>query len=121
MDNILIVGFTSLAWECWHQFPQTTKDEFLNFPIVDSDLLEALGLKFYGAKKVGSNSEHIQSLFMSQRLGYLSLKHKYFYYMQMLLLGVGKATDPTYIKYYIRSFPGALPNAVETYFKDKYI
>lgn len=49
---------------------------------------------------------------MSQRLGDLSLKDQYFCYMQKLLIQEGKDNDPTYIKYYIHSFPGTLPDAL---------
>ena len=38
--------------------------------------------------------------------------------MNKLLLSAGKAGDPSYIKYYLRSFPSSVPDAVEQYFKD---
>ena len=39
--------------------------------------------------------------------------------MQKLLIQAGKNKNPTYIKYCICSFPSALPDTVEQYFKDK--
>lgn len=38
--------------------------------------------------------------------------------MNELLISAGKANDPTYIKYYLRSFPGSVPDALEQYFED---
>ena len=38
--------------------------------------------------------------------------------MNKLLLSAGKVGDLAYIKYYLRSFPGSVPDAVEQYFKD---
>ena len=41
--------------------------------------------------------------------------------MQQLLISSGKSGDPAYLKHYIRSFPGHVPDAVEQYMKDKNI
>ena len=41
--------------------------------------------------------------------------------MQKLLIQSGKATDPAYLKHYLRSFLGHVPDAVEQYLKDKNI
>ena len=59
--------------------------------------------------------------FMSQRLCDLGHHEKYFYYMHKLIIESGKFVDPTYNKYYVKSFLGALPDFVEQYFKDKNI
>ena len=36
-----------------------------------------------------------------------------------MLIRAGKASDPTYLKHYLRSFPGHVQDAVEKYMKDK--
>ena len=41
--------------------------------------------------------------------------------MQNLLISAGKADDLAYLKHYLRSFPGHVPDAVEKYMKDKNI
>ena len=58
---------------------------------------------------------------MSARLCNLSQAEAYFCYMQKLLIQSGKATDPAYLKHYLRSFPGHVPDAVEQYLNDKNI
>ena len=58
---------------------------------------------------------------MSARLCDLSQAESYFCYMQKLLIQFGKANDPAYLKHYLRSFPGHVPDAVEKYMKDKNI
>lgn len=54
---------------------------------------------------------------MTQRLCDLNIHEQYYCYMN-LLLNAGKVGDHEYIKYYLRSFPGLVPDAVEQYFKD---
>jgi hypothetical protein len=39
--------------------------------------------------------------------------------MQKLIIELGKFVDPAYIKYYVRTFPRALLDSLEQYFKDK--
>ena len=41
--------------------------------------------------------------------------------MQKLLISSGKSGDPTYLKHYLRSFSGHVPDVVEQYMKDKHI
>ena len=65
------------------------------------------------------DADHLQSIYMFARLCDLSLADEYFCYMQKLLIRAGKASDPTYLKHYLRSFPGHVPDAVEKYMKDK--
>ena len=86
----------------------------------DQQILKALGKEFYGSEE-REDSKHIASLFMSARLCDLAQSEQYFCYMQQLLISSGKSGDPTYLKHYLRSFPGHVPNAVEQYMKDKKI
>ena len=58
---------------------------------------------------------------MSARLCDLSQSEQYFCYMQQLLISSGKSGDLAYLKHYLRSFPGHVPDAVEQYMKDKQI
>ena len=41
--------------------------------------------------------------------------------MQKLLIFSGNADKPAYLKHYLRSFPGHVPDAVEQHLKDKNI
>ena len=58
---------------------------------------------------------------MSARLCNISQVEADFCYMQKLLIQSSKATDPAYLKHYLRSFPGHVLDAVEQYLKDKNI
>ena len=78
----------------------------------DQQILKALGKQFHGDDQI-DDTEHLSSLFMSARLCNLSQAEAYFCYMQKLLIQSGKATDPAYLKHYLRSFPGHVPDAVE--------
>jgi hypothetical protein len=82
--------------------------------------LKALGNQFYGSK-VSLDVDHLSSLFMTQRLGNMALHKDYFCYMQKLIIQSGSMNNPAYIKYYIRSFLGALPDAIKKYLIDKNI
>jgi len=50
---------------------------------------------------------------MSQRLCALEDHEKYFCYMHKLLIEIGNVDDLSYLKYYLRSFPGSVPDAEE--------
>ena len=86
----------------------------------DQQILKALGKEFYGPDE-REDYEHLASLFMPARLCNLAQSEEYFYYMQQLLISSRKSGDPPYLKHYIRSFPGHVPDAVEQYMKDKNI
>ena len=92
----------------------------LNVDDADQQILQALGREFHGADD-HDESDHMDSLYISARLCDLSQAEAYFYYMQRLLIYLGKAGDPAYIKHYLRSFLGHVPDAVEKYMKDKNI
>ena len=92
----------------------------LNAVDADQQILQALGSQFHGADD-HDDSDHLDSLYMSARLCDLSQAESYFCYMQKLLIQSGKANDPAYLKHYLRSFPGHVPDAVEKYMKDKNI
>ena len=56
---------------------------------------------------------------MSHRLCDLEKHEQYFFYMQNLLITSSNADKPNYLKYYLRSFPGHVPDAVEKFIKYK--
>ena len=58
---------------------------------------------------------------MSPRLCDLSRSEEYFCYMQNLLVSSGKSSEVAYLKHYLRSFPGHVPDVVEQFLKDKRI
>ena len=58
---------------------------------------------------------------MSGRLCDLSKSEDYFCYMQNLLVSLGKSSELAYLKHYLRSFLGHVPDAVEQFLKDKHI
>ena len=116
----IIAGLSGLANEWWRWLPQETRNEMLYVEDVDQQILKALGKEFYGPNE-REDYEHLASLFMSARLCNLAHSEEYFCYMQQLLISSGKSGDPTYLKHYIRSFPGHVPDAMEQYMKDKNI
>jgi len=116
----LIAGFSGLAFEWWRWLLTETKQDILRAEDADVQLLKALSTQFYGSED-HQDPEHLASLFMSQRLCDLSQHEKYLCDMQRLLIESGHADDPSYLKYYLRSFPRAIPDSVEQFFKDKQI
>ena len=58
---------------------------------------------------------------MSARIYDLNKSEEYFCYMQKLLISFGNADKPAYLKHYLRSFPGHLPDAIEHHPKNKNI
>ena len=77
---------------------------------VDQQILKALGKEFYGFDEC-EDYEHLASLFMSARLYNLAQSEEYFCYMKQLLISSGKLGDPAYLKHYLISFPGHVPDA----------
>ena len=58
---------------------------------------------------------------MSSRIYDLNKSEEYFCYMKKLLISSGNADKLAYLKHYLRSFLGHVPNAVEQHLKDKKI
>ena len=116
--TLLVTGLTGLANEWWRWLPQRVRDDILNSDDADQQLLKSLATQFHGGDDE-DDADHLASLFMSTRLCNLSQVDEYFCYMQKLLIRAGKASDPAYLKHYLRSFPGHVPDAVEKYMKDK--
>ena len=116
----IIAGLSGLTNEWWRWLPQEAKNEMLSAEDADQQILRALGKEFHGADD-HDDFEHLASLFMSTRLCNLSQSGEYFCYMQRLLISSRKLSDPAYLKHYIRSFPGHVPNAMEQFMKDKKI
>jgi len=113
-----VAGFFGLAYEWWRWLPTETKHEILNAEDADMQVLQALSTQFYCSAD-HQDLEHLASIYMSQRLCDISMHEKYFCDIQRLLIESGHADDPSYLKYYLRSFPGAIPDSVEQFFKDK--
>lgn len=86
----------------------------------DTQVLQALGRELYGPDN-HQDLEHLRYMFLSQRLCNLALHEEYLCYMKYLLITSGKTDDPTYLKYYLHSFPSHVPDVVEQYFNDKQI
>ena len=97
------IFMTAQEWRRW--LPSKTKQDFLNAGDPDQQILKSLGAQFVGPKKK-HNSDHLGSLFMSKILCNLNLHEQYFYYMHKLLITSGNAGNPSYLKYYLRSFHG---------------
>ena len=116
----IIAGLSGLANEWWRWLPQEARNEMFSAEDADQQILKASGKEFYGSKE-REDSEHLASLFMSARLCDLAQSEQYFCYMQQLLISSGKSGDPAYLKHYLRSFLGHVPDAVEQYMKDKNI
>ena len=96
------------------------KYEILNAQDVDQQLLYALGKESYGPD-THEGYEHFASFFMFARICDLSKSEQYFCYMQNLLISSSKSGDHAYLKHYLKSFMGHVPNAVEQFLKDKHI
>ena len=92
----------------------------LNAGDADQQILTALGKEFYGPDE-NEDYEHLASLFMSTRICELNKSEEYFCYIQKLLISFGNADNPAYLKHYLRSFLGYVPDAVEQHLKDKNI
>ena len=92
----------------------------MNANDVDQQVLRALSKQFHGGDDQ-DDSDNLASLYMSARLCNLSKAEEYLFYMQIFLISSGKENDPAYLKHYLRSFPGHVPDAVEQYMKDKNI
>ena len=90
----------------------------LNARDADQQILTALDKEFYGPDE-NEDYEHIASLFMSARICDLNKSEEYFCYMKKLLISSGNADRPTYLKHYLRGFPGHVPDAIEKHLKDK--
>ena len=58
---------------------------------------------------------------MSARICDVNKSEEYFFYMKKLLISSGNVDKPTYLKHYLRSFLGHVPNVVEQHLKDKNI
>ena len=84
----------------------------MNATNADQQILRALSKQFHGGDDQ-DDSDHLASLYMSARLCNLSQAEEYFCYMQRLLISSEKANDPAYLKHYLRSFTGHVPDAVE--------
>ena len=115
---LLVTGLTGLANEWWRWLPQRVRDDILNSDDADQQLLKSLASQFHGGDDE-DDADHLSSLFMSARLCNLSQADEYFCYMQKLLIHSGKASDPAYLKHYLRSFPRHVLDVVEKYMKDK--
>ena len=113
----IIVGLSGLANEWWRWLPQEARNEMLSAEDADQQLLKALGKEIYGLDE-REDYEHLASLFMSTQLCNLAQSEEYFCYMQQLLSSSGKSGDLAYLKHYLRSFLGHVPNVVEQYMKD---
>ena len=96
------------------------KNSMLAARDADQQILKALIKQFYGEDN-GDMTDHYASLFMTAQLCNLSQAQQYFCYMQKLLISAGKANDPAYLKHYLRSFPGHVPDAVEKFMKDQHL
>ena len=116
--TLLITGLTGLANEWWRWLSQRERYEILNGEDADQQLLKALASQFHGGDDE-DDADHLQSIYMSARLCDLSQADEYFCYMQKLLIRAGKASDPAYLKHYLRSFPEHILDVVEQYMKDK--
>ena len=92
----------------------------LNVGDADQWILTTLGKEFYGHDE-NEDYEHLASLFMSSRICDLNKSEEYFCYMQKLLISFGNVDKPVYLKHYLRSFPGHVPDVVEQHIKDKSI
>ena len=116
----IVAGLSRLVNEWWRWLPREARNEMLSTEDIDQQILRDLGKEFYGSDE-REDSEHLASLFMSACLCDLSQSEQYFCYMQKLLISSGKSKDPAYLKHYLRSFPGHVPDTVEQYMKDKQI
>ena len=79
----------------------------LNAEDADQQILTALGKEFYGLNE-NEYYEHLASLFILARICDLNKSEEYFCYMQKMFISSGNADKPTYLKHYLRSFPGHL-------------
>ena len=120
LANHIVSGLSGLAAEWWKHLAQEAKDNMLRARDADQEILKALTREFYG-DDLDIEPEHYASLFMTARLCNLSQHQQYFCYMQKLLIYAGKANDSAYLKHYLRSFPGHVPDAVEKFMKDRKI
>ena len=117
---MIVVGFAGLVSDWWENLPANARNGMLFADDGDQQILKALGKKFHGEDEMDER-DHYASLFMTARLCNLAQVEEYFCYMQKLLIRAGKANDPAYLKHYLCSFPGHIPDAVEKYIKDKNI
>lgn len=92
----------------------------LNGADADQQILTALAKEFYGPNE-NEDYEHLASLFMSAKICDLNKSEEYFCYMQKLLISSGNVDKPAYLKHYLGSFPGHIPDAVEQHLKEKSI
>jgi hypothetical protein len=84
---ILITScFICLAWDWWRWLLIETKEEILNSPTIDSNLIISLSNQFYGFG-LGIDYDHLDSLFMSQILGHLAYHKQYYCYILRTLFG----------------------------------
>ena len=90
----------------------------LNAEDVDQQILTSLGKEFYGPDE-NEYYEHLASLFMSARICDLNKSEEYFCYMQKLLISSGNADKPAYLKNYLRSFRGHVPDLLNNILKIK--
>ena len=116
----LVAIFSGLASKWWRWIPQESREEMLNAEDADQQILTALGKEFYGLDE-NEDYEQLASLFMSARICDLNKSEEYFCYMQKLLISFGNADKPAYLKHYLRSFLGHVPDAAEQHLKDKNI
>ena len=61
----------------------------------------------------------ILRIYLSARIYDLNKSEEYLCCMQKLLITSGNVDKPAYLKHYLRSFPGHVPDVVEQHLKDK--
>jgi hypothetical protein len=109
-------GFTGNLSFWWERISDNSKLRIIQHDKPIDELIKAVVHEFYGDIRV--NMSHYADMFMSQRLCHLNQLQKYFCTMQALLYKVPDPRNSAYLRKYLSSMPGKVPELVRTRLED---
>lgn len=113
----IVNTFSGLAHTWWHYASAAAKEAILGGSDPVSLLMLALRVQFVGTS-VDHDLNHYRDLFMSNQLGNLAKLDEYFCQMQQWIIMGHAYSDVAFIRRYVNSLPGSVPQAVHKYYRD---
>ena len=116
----IVWSFTGIVKHWWDKLSDEEMDQIIEHP---DDPLKALfdALKHEFVGVVPEDSHHHSQLFFSQRLCDIDYLQQYYCTMQKILYQANDPHNVAYLRYYIASMPGKIPDLINQYISDEKI